>query len=58
MGASPGQGPADLGPSGSLQLSVRAVLLEGELGTESPQAKAQLQPPKAGASRAGRILNQ
>lgn len=32
---SPGQGSADLGPSGSLQLSVRTMLLEGEVGTES-----------------------
>lgn len=32
---SPGQGPADLGPSGSLQLPVRTILLEGEVGTES-----------------------
>lgn len=32
---SPGQGPADLGLSGSLQLPVRAMLLEGDLGTET-----------------------
>lgn len=32
---SAGQEPADLGPSGSLQLPVRAMLLEGELGTEA-----------------------
>lgn len=32
---SPGHGPADLGPSDSLQLPVRAVLPEGEVGTET-----------------------
>jgi hypothetical protein len=32
---SPGQGPADLGPSGALQLPVRAMLLEGDVGTET-----------------------
>lgn len=30
-----GQGPADLGPSGPLQLPFRAMLLEGEVGTET-----------------------